>query len=193
MSGASAPANGLEAVRALYDGLVADKRFVETAPLHTDFARGEEVAALLRAECRLLDARRFDDWLSFWEDDALFWVPLDPEAHPGEDQSLLLDDRRRLGERVWRMNDKTAWGIWPPPKITRVLGGVETWTAPGADHEVLVASSLIIHYVRREHAWQTAGHQIHRLRNSGRGWRLCRKILVLPLIQTGVPNLGWLL
>lgn len=190
-------ATGLELVRRLYDDLKADQAAIDTAPPAADHALIASVGSLLAAEARLLDSRQFQTWLSLWEDDGFFWVPLDADTHPGDDQSFFLDDRRRLGERVWRMTDKTAWGIWPPPRLTRLVSGVEAWRDQGhaeeAPNEVLAASAVLLHYVRRDHVWQTAGRQIHRLRQTSDGWRICRKILVLPVLEAGAPNLGWLL
>ncbi len=145
-------------------------------------------AAALLHEARLLDAGRFEDWLAGWTDDAVLWVPLSVPAHPGSDQSLLLDDRRRLAERVEWRRDPSAWGQQPPSLTTRIVGGVEAWPAPGG---VVARSTLLVDEHRHGRHQQLAGCQIHEL--TGDDLRLRTKILVVPALSTGIRNPSFLL
>ena len=143
---------------------------------------------LLLHEARLLDSGRFEDWLCGWTDDAVLWVPLSAPTHPGTDQSLLLDDRRRLAERVdWRQ-DPAAWGQQPPSRTTRIVGGVEAWPAPRG---LVTRSTLLIDEHRHGRHQQLAGCQIHEL--VGDDLRRRTKILVVPALGTGVRNPSFLL
>lgn len=140
-------------------------------------------------EARLLDASRFEDWLCGWTDDAVLWVPLSATAHPGTDQSLLLDDRRRLAERVEWRRDPAAWGQQPPSRTTRIVGGVEAWPAPGGG--LITRSSLLLDEHRHGRHQQLAGYQIHEL--VGDDLRRRTKILVVAALGTGVRNPSFLL
>lgn len=148
---------------------------------------GPASAALLH-EARLLDAGRFEDWLSGWTDDAVLWVPLSAPAHPGTDQSLLLDDRRRLAERVEWRRDPSAWGQQPPSRTIRIVGGVEAWPAPGG---LVTRSTLLIDEHRHGRRQQLAACQVHEL--VGDDLRRRTKILVVPALGTGVRNPSFLL
>lgn len=139
-------------------------------------------------EARLLDAGRFEDWLGGWTDDAVLWVPLAAPAHPGTDQSLLLDDRRRLAERVEWRRDPSAWGQQPASRTTRIVGGVEAWAAPGG---LVTRSALLIDEHRHGRHQQLAGCQIHEF--VGDDLRRRTKILVMPALSTGVRNPSFLL
>ena len=143
---------------------------------------------VLLHEARLLDAGRFEDWLSGWTDDAVLWVPLSASAHPGADQSLLLDDRRRLAERVEWRRDPSAWGQQPPSRTTRVVGGVEAWAAPGG---LVTRSTLLIDEHRHGRHQQLAGVQVHEL--VGDDLQRRSKILLVPAFGTGVRNPSFLL
>lgn len=182
------------AVRARYDALAAD---VAAAAQHAtgDPEPAASVAAFLHAEARLLDAGRFPAWLDLVADDAMVWVPLRPGTHPATDQSLFLDDRRRLTERVWRLGDPNAWALQPAPWVTRLVGGVEAWAATGAAEldEVLAASTLLLQHVRSGRTWTGAGRTVHRLRRGPDGWQIVHKVITLPVHEAGVPHLGWLL
>ncbi len=183
----------LSAVRARYDRLGADVATVRGAGV-SDPAVSAAVAPLVFAEARWLDGHRWQDWLAWCDDDTMVWVPLDV-THPaaGDDQSLFLDDRRRLDERVWRFGDPFAWALVPGGTVVRSVTAVEAWPCPaesgGAPDEVLVSSSVTIQYVRLGSVWTTSGHQIHRLRAR----RLVHKILLLPALSAGTPHLGWLM
>ena len=146
-------------------------------------------APVLLHEARLLDGGRFEDWLCGWTDDAVLWVPLSVPAHPGTDQSLLLDDRRRLAERVEWRRDPSAWGQQPPSRTTRIVGGMEAWAAP--EGGLVTRSTLLIDEHRHGHHQQLAAIQIHEF--VGDGLRRRTKILVVPALGTGVRNPSFLL
>lgn len=145
-------------------------------------------AAALAHEARLLDAGRFEDWLGGWTDDAVLWVPLSDRAHPGDDQSLLLDDRRRLAERIEWRSDPSAWGQQPPSRTTRVVGSVEAWAGPRG---VVTRSAVLIDEHRHDRHQQLAAYQVHEL--VGDDLRRRTKILVVPALATGVRNPSFLL
>ena len=178
---------GQAAVLARYDELARLLSGIGDRPI-ADPGLSAVAAAALAHEARLLDSGRFEDWLCRWTDDAVLWVPLATSAHPGTDQSLLLDDRRRLVERVeWRL-DPSAWGQQPPSRTTRVVAGVEAWAAPAG---VVARSTLLIDEHRHGRHQQLAGCQIHEL--VGDELLVRTKILVVPALSAGVRNPSFLL
>ncbi len=183
----STAADAQAAVLARYDELAGLLAGMDARPRADPDLSAAAAAALLH-EARLLDAGRFEDWLAGWTDDAVLWVPLSRAAHPGADQSLLLDDRRRLAERVEWRRDPSAWGQQPPSLTTRVVGGVEAWAATTG---LVTRSSLLIDEHRHGRHQQLAGCQIHEL--VGGDLRRRTKILVVPALGTGVRNPSFLL
>lgn len=187
-----APVGGTPRIKALYQSLRDDVAFVAGAPA-ADPVLSASAASALAAEARLLDVRAFDRWLALWDEDATYWVPLSPDGDPETDQALFLDDHRRLTERIWRMHDRSAWALYPQGDAVRLVAGVEAWPIAGQQDEIIVASTMTLQYVRLQSIFTTAGRQIHRLRRRADGWRLTRKILLLPAQAAGTPHLGWLL
>ena len=175
-------------VLARYDELAVLLSGVDDRP-PADPDLSAAAAPALMHEARLLDAGRFEDWLCGWTDDAVLWVPLSAPAHPGTDQSLLLDDRRRLAERVEWRRDPAAWGQQPPSRTTRIVGGVEAWPASGGG--LITRSSLLVDEHRHGRHQQLAGYQIHEL--VGDDLRCRTKILVVAALGTGVRNPSFLL
>lgn len=184
---------GLSKTLALYDSLVADVAFLDAAPVMSDGALAAEVAPTLIGEARLLDRRQFDTWFALWTADAAFWVPLHQDHHPARDQGLIMDDHRRLGERVWRMHDTSAWALVPNAQIVRMVGGIEAWPLPDSGSDILATNTISITHERMGKVTVLAGRQIYRLRRSDESWKLVRKIMLCPAIAAGTPHLGWLL
>lgn len=176
-----------DAVLARYDEVVALVDGVRRRPA-ADPGLAHRVALLLAHEARLLDDAVFDAWLEQWTDDAVFWVPHGVAVHPGRDQSLWLDDRRRLGERIQWRREPSAWGQQPPSTTVRVLGVVEAWQ--DADR-VVARSAIVLHEQRRGRSQQLAGHQIHEL--VGDDLRRRTKVLLFPRLELGVRNPSFLL
>ena len=181
------PTDAHTEVLARYDELAGLLAGIDDRPRADPEPSAVAGAALLH-EARLLDAGCFEDWLAGWTDDGVLWVPLSAPAHPGDDQSLLLDDRRRLTERVEWRRDPSAWGQQPPSRTVRVVGGVEAWAAPGG---MVVRSALLIDEHRHGRRQQIAGIQIHEL--VGDDLRRRTKILVVPALAAGVRNPSFLL
>ena len=186
-SPSGSPVDAQAAVLARYDELAVLLCGMGDRP-QTDPELSAAATAALLHEARLLDGGRFEDWLAGWTDDAVLWVPLSASAHPGADQSLLLDDRRRLAERVEWRRDPSAWGQQPASLTTRVVGGVEAWAGPRG---AVTRSTVLIDEHRHGRHQQLAGYQIHEL--VGDDLRRRTKILVMPALATGVRNPSFLL
>lgn len=187
VAGSTTDGDAAAGVLARYDELAGLLSGIDDRPPADPDLSAAAAAGLLH-EARLLDAGRFEDWLAGWTDDAVLWVPLSDRAHPGTDQSLLLDDRRRLAERIEWRRDPSAWGQQPPSRTTRVVGGVEAWAAPRG---VVTRSTLLIDEHRHGRNQQLAAHQIHEL--VGDGLRRRTKILVVPALGAGVRNPSFLI
>lgn len=196
------------AVRSRYDELAELVSWVQGRPT-ADPALTAAVAPHLVREARLLDSGRFEEWLEGWTDDAVVWVPLSVPAHPGRDQALFLDDRRRLAERVSWRRDPAAWGQQPPSITVRAVTGVEAWPAGS---RVVARSSLVVHEQRHGLGQQLAGYQIHELADgparfrrsdadgegpagelAGDPPRFRTKIIVMPALSLGVRNPSFLM
>lgn len=83
---------------------------------------------LLAREARLLDQRRFDDWLALYADNAGYWVPArraDGQlvSNTANELSVLRMDRALLRDWVVRM--KSGHAVVEPVGATRLLGAVD--------------------------------------------------------------------
>ncbi|MEM9754935.1 MAG: aromatic-ring-hydroxylating dioxygenase subunit beta [Pseudomonadota bacterium] len=174
-----------------YDGMRAllDSAMTAGPSVHTVAA---EAAPILEAEARLLDAGAYAAWLALYAEDAYLWIPAHPDDHPGRDQALAFDDRRRLSERARHMGDPQAWAITAPAPITvRQLGPIAAWATPGGG--IVATATLTVTHVRRGPAQVLHGRQVFSLEHQGGSLLISAKILVFPELALGALNIGWVI
>jgi 3-phenylpropionate/cinnamic acid dioxygenase small subunit len=92
-----------------------------------------ELVKFIRHEARLIDEKRFDEWLALFTDDARYWVPAAPgQTDPLGHNSLAYEDRLLLELRIERLKSQRAYSQRPPSRCLHVLQEPE---AEKLDHE----------------------------------------------------------
>jgi 3-phenylpropionate/cinnamic acid dioxygenase small subunit len=129
-----------------------------------------EVEQFLYREARLLDERRFHEWLELFTDDVRYWmagrrnrypksskaiVILDPNRYVEEDLTedaelaILDENKQTLSARVARLDTGMAWAEDPPSRTRHLLANIEV--EPGdAVSELEVYSNFIVYRSRSE-------------------------------------------
>ena len=73
-------------------------------------------------EARLLDDKRYAEWLDLWSDDGIYWVPLSPDQIDGiHHNSHLYEDKLLRSLRVERLKSPRAHGQQPPSRAHHLL------------------------------------------------------------------------
>ena len=73
-------------------------------------------------EARLLDDKRYAEWLDLWTADGIYWVPLTPEQTDGvHHNSHLYEDALLRSLRVERLKSPRAYSQQPPSRALHVL------------------------------------------------------------------------
>src|SRR5919202_5596648 len=124
-----------------------------------------EVEQFLYREARLLDERRFHEWLELLTDDVRYWMPvrsnrypkaskaisiLDPDRYAEEglakdDELAILDETKEtLARRVARLDTGMAWAEDPPSRTRHLIANVEV--EPGESESVLMAKNVSIFF-----------------------------------------------
>ena len=69
----------------------------------------ERIESFLYYEARLIDEHQYDQWLSLWTEDSLYWIPCNSDdADPALQAMIIYDNRDRLAERVLRLTSTSA-------------------------------------------------------------------------------------
>jgi benzoate/toluate 1,2-dioxygenase beta subunit len=138
-----------------------------------DCARLEE---FIMHEARLLDERRFRDWMALFADDGTYWVPAVPDQQSPFDQaSLFYDDRDLMRTRIDRLEHPRIHVQTPPSRTAHLVGNVLIEAVDEAKGEVVVGSTVIMVEYRDEQQRVFAGRQHHRLRRDGTSFRIVQK------------------
>ena len=113
------------------------------------------VSSFLAREARLLDERRWDDWLDLWTDDASYSMPtrsaplptepgrpIDDELSPDTGVGWFDDSKDQLAMRIAKLNTGKAWAEEPPSRTRRLVTNIEVGqTAEG----YVVRSNVLIY------------------------------------------------
>jgi 3-phenylpropionate/cinnamic acid dioxygenase small subunit len=159
-----------------------------------------EIERFLYREARLLDERRFHEWLTLLADDIRYWMVgrsnrypraslaiamLDPDRYgnrdPEEaDELALLDETKTtLAARVARLATGMAWAEDPPSRTRHLVTNIEV--EPGErDGEFRVRANFLVYRSRAgtEQDFYVGGRE-DLLRRTPEGWQIAHRKLLL--------------
>ena len=149
------------------------------------------VEQFLYHEARLMDEQRYDEWLSLWTDDALYFVPVNDEGiDPKRHVTLIYDDRRRLEDRITQLKSQVHWSQEPRSRMRRVVSNVEV-SETGS--EVTSESNFVLVEVRRDQQTVLGGRSIHTLRPDNGSFQIAQKKVLLVNLDAVMRNVRFLL
>jgi 3-phenylpropionate/cinnamic acid dioxygenase small subunit len=168
--------------------------------LSSDHNLIREVEQFLYREARLLDERRFHEWLELLTDDIRYWMAgrtnrypksskaiaiLDPDRYveddvTKEDELAILDeDKTTLDARVRRLDTGMAWAEDPPSRTRHLISNIEV--EPGdTEAELKVYSNFIVYRSRAETEEDFfVGARQDVLRRAGGAWKIANRRIIL--------------
>src|ERR1700758_5101910 len=127
-------------------------------------------------EARLLDERRFREWMELFAEDGTYWVPAVPDqASPFDQASLFYDDRELMKTRIDRLEHPRIHVQTPPSRTAHLVGNILIEEADQSKGEYVVGSTFIMVEYRDDAQRIFAGRQHHRLRRHGDSFRIVQK------------------
>jgi len=170
-----------------------------------------EVEQFLYREARLLDDRRFHDWLTLFSDDVHYFMAsrsnrypriskaiaiLDPDRYVEddigrEDELAIFDETKEtLAARVARLDTGMAWAEDPPSRTRHMISNIEI--EPGAtEAEIKVYCNFIVYRSRAESEEDFyVGARQDLLRRVGGEWKIAGRRLVLDQNVLSAKNLS---
>ena len=161
-----------------------------------------EIEDFLFHEAELLDERRLEEWLQLFEADGIFWIPLDPDADPERQPSILYDDSAQREARVYQLLHQPHWSQMPPSRTIHAISNVRL-EAQAPDGGVTARCNLIVTELRSggaralQHGLgnqrSLAGRCLYRLRRRGDGWRIALKKVMLINQDQPLENLTFII
>ncbi|RZO10738.1 aromatic-ring-hydroxylating dioxygenase [Pseudomonas moorei] len=117
-----------------YDWLQSVSLDLAAAVIHEELVPAKlqsRVTQILSTEARLLDQRAFQTWLSLVADECAYWIPSEqPAPDPRESITLEFHDRRRLLDRIARLDTGLAYSQLPASSTSRQWSCLEIWESP---------------------------------------------------------------
>ena len=147
----------------------------------------DEIEQFLFEEARLLDERRFGEWLELFARDAVYWVPTSPEeSAPGEALALFHETRALLAMRISRLERSDSHAQAPPARTLHQVSGVQVRASADPRWEIEARSTLVVAERRAGDARWFAGRAMHGLRRESGAWRIVLKRV--DLIDSDAPH-----
>jgi benzoate/toluate 1,2-dioxygenase subunit beta len=144
-----------------------------------------EAEDLLYREARLLDERRFDEWLAMYAEDVVFWMPAwkdetTPTSDPDSELSLIYyEGKQNLTDRIWRLNSGLSNASEIPVRVAHIIGNVIVESAGEGGAVILSAFTAHHHDPRTDRTHVFFGHYRHVFRREGDGWLIAAKKILL--------------
>jgi 3-phenylpropionate/cinnamic acid dioxygenase small subunit len=158
-----------------------------------------EVEQFLYREARLLDERRFREWLELFTEDARYWMGARSNRYPRTSKAISIlspnryveDDKTRedelsifdetketLSGRVARLETGMAWAEDPPSRTRHMISNIEVASDTGA--ELTIYSNFIVYRSRAESEQDFyVGARQDLLRRIDGGLKIARRKLTL--------------
>ncbi len=94
-----------------------------------------EVERFLIREARLIDERRFEEWVALFSEDATYWMPgrtnayrrsdVDASINEAGDLAIFEDTTATLRTRIARLRTGLAWGEEPPSRTRHLITNID--------------------------------------------------------------------
>jgi 3-phenylpropionate/cinnamic acid dioxygenase small subunit len=159
-----------------------------------------DVEQFLYREARLLDERRFHEWLALLTDDIRYWMAGKSNRYPKaskaiailnpnryteeeltkEDELAILDETKEtLSQRIARLETGMAWAEDPPSRTRHLISNIEV--EPGeAASELKVFSNFMVYRSRSETEQDFyIGARQDILRHVDGAWKIAHRRVIL--------------
>jgi len=159
----------------------------------TDLALRDTCRMLLEREARLLDQNRLDDWLRLYVPECVYWVPATELAgDPRTEIAVCFDDRRRIEDRIFRLQNEFAWSQQPRSRTARLISNVEVFSTENENILMLRSTFLITEFQAGDKRTYT-GWYGHKVQNENNKWNIIAKQVNLIDCDQNLRNLSIIL
>lgn len=141
------------------------------------------VRDLINKEAFFLDRRQWEDWLTLYSEDAVFWVPSwaseeETVSDPETSLNLMyLTSRNALSDRVFRLSTKDSLASVPLDRTTHVIGTIIVTRANQA--EIEASANWVVHSFGRHGGFTRGGYYDYVLESSNLELRIKSKKITL--------------
>jgi 3-phenylpropionate/cinnamic acid dioxygenase small subunit len=159
-----------------------------------------EAEDFLYHEADLLDRRDYDQWLTLFTDDGIYWLPMEEDDDPLMQSSILYDDNKMREMRVHQIVRKAHYAQLPRSRTVHAVSNVVV-SAAERDDEAFVRCVTMVTELREGNYQQLglgnhrvfAGHCEYRLRYADDRLAIVLKKFTLINRDLPIENLSFIL
>ena len=150
----------------------------------SDLVLWHDVQQFLFREARMLDERRFKEWVELFTDDVLYWAPIltnrtgreaKLEVQKFGESAHFEDGKTSLMNRVKRFDTGMAWAEVPPSRTRHLISNIEVERIDGSE-DLKVRSSFLVYRSHLENDEEIyAGARTDLLRRKDGSWAIARR------------------
>ena len=149
---------------------------------------------------RLLDSGQLETWLGLFAANGIYWIPINEQADPEREPSVIYDDATQRTKRVLQLLQGSHYAQVPPSRTVHCISNVEVEDG-ATSSEVTLRCNVIVYELR------PGDHQVlqvdlgrpraivgqceYRLRYESERWAIVLKKMVL--ICSSIPMLSTML
>ena len=124
----------------------------------------DEVERFLLHEARLLDDRRFEEWVDLFTEDGYYWAPAKHEQeNPDDEVSIFFDDRQIMEARFRRLRHPRVHVQTPPSRTCHFVTNILVDEADETSGIYRISSCFLMLEHRKERQRVFGGRCEHRL------------------------------
>lgn len=157
---------------AYYNDLLAWQDKAASFGVVTDPGIQVACSLFLHHEARLLDSRRFMEWLELLSHDCVYWLPAQPNSDPRQEVTISFDDRRRLEDRIVRLETGFAHNQEPDRRLCRFISNVEAWECDGGTSRRVMAKEHVYEHRTGRHMVDYVVSLDYWLVKEGEDWKI---------------------
>jgi benzoate/toluate 1,2-dioxygenase beta subunit len=174
---------------------VSDELYGELVAAYKDWQRDdlavadvtvrEQFRMILEREARLLDRFLYEEWLTLYVPEFVYWVPSTPDGgDPRTEIAVTFDDRRRTEDRIYRFRTGYAWSQAPPSRTVRLITNVEVFNT-AVPTTYMVRSNFIINEFWDNATRMLTGWTGHRVMQRDGRWLIqCKQVNLIDCDQS---------
>lgn len=138
-----------------------------------------EVTAFIWAEADMLDHSEHDQWLSLWNEQGIYIIPIDPtQTDYANHLNYAYDDHHMRKLRVERLENGEAISTSPRANTVRSISRVRI--LQNENNEIILRCAQNLREFRKENLKHyTADVTFHLIRNEETGFKINKKIINL--------------
>ena len=107
----------------------------------------QEAEDFLYREAQLLDSGRLEEWLALFAANGIYWIPIDEQADPEREPSVIYDDTTQRAKRVFQLLQGSHYAQVPPSRTVHFISNVEVEDG-ATSREVTLRCNVIVYELR---------------------------------------------